>query len=130
MGGGVIPPLFHSADQGTTDVLFASFYGHICHQIPERSFFYDGTQLSLCSRCVGLYGAIFLTSLLVALTRGQPRISLLLAVALILPGALDAIFDFTGESPAANLIRLVLGIAAGFGFIAFIFPRYLKLVPR
>jgi uncharacterized membrane protein len=126
----VIPPLFHSADQNGDEVFFASFYGRICHQIPERSLFFDGTQLSLCSRCIGLYGAIFLTSLVAALSGERLRISLILAAILVLPGALDAIFDFTGTTPEANILRMFLGIAAGFGFVAFVFPRYLKLMPR
>ena len=27
----------------------------ICHQIPERSFHYQGFQLPVCARCLGLY---------------------------------------------------------------------------
>ena len=27
----------------------------ICHQRPERSFFFDGHQLPVCARCTGLY---------------------------------------------------------------------------
>jgi len=29
----------------------------ICHQIPERSFFWDGHQLPVCARCTGLYAS-------------------------------------------------------------------------
>lgn len=29
--------------------------GVICHQRPERSFFWDGHQLPVCARCTGLY---------------------------------------------------------------------------
>lgn len=130
LGGGVIPPLFHSADSDKAEVLFSSLCGHICHQIPERSFFYDGVQLSLCSRCIGLYGAVFLTSLAVVISKGRLTIPLIVAAVLVLPGALDAIFDFTGVSPTGNFTRLALGVAAGSGFIAFIYPRYLRLLPR
>jgi hypothetical protein len=28
----------------------------ICHQIPERSFHLQGSQLPVCARCAGLYG--------------------------------------------------------------------------
>ena len=28
----------------------------ICHQLPERSFHVQGSQLPVCARCVGLYG--------------------------------------------------------------------------
>ncbi|MEO7133716.1 MAG: DUF2085 domain-containing protein, partial [Vicinamibacterales bacterium] len=27
----------------------------ICHQLPERSFFWAGQQLPVCARCTGLY---------------------------------------------------------------------------
>ena len=28
----------------------------ICHQLPERSFHVQGSQLPVCARCIGLYG--------------------------------------------------------------------------
>ena len=28
----------------------------ICHQLPERSFHIDSSQLPVCARCVGIYG--------------------------------------------------------------------------
>ncbi|HYE84960.1 MAG TPA: DUF2085 domain-containing protein, partial [Vicinamibacterales bacterium] len=40
------------------DLLTAFAYavgGVICHQQPERSFFWDGQQLPVCARCAGLY---------------------------------------------------------------------------
>ena len=35
----------------------------ICHQLPERSFHVQGSQLPVCARCVGLYGGGALGSL-------------------------------------------------------------------
>lgn len=29
----------------------------LCHQDPERSFYIGGSQMAVCSRCIGIYGA-------------------------------------------------------------------------
>ena len=37
-----------------------TFYGYICHQIPNRSFHIEGEQFGVCSRCFGVYfGLLF-----------------------------------------------------------------------
>jgi len=37
-----------------------SLCSHICHQIPERSFYVLGVQFPICARCTGIYsGVIF-----------------------------------------------------------------------
>jgi uncharacterized membrane protein len=30
-------------------------FSHLCHQIPERSFFIAGHQFAVCARCTGIY---------------------------------------------------------------------------
>lgn len=126
MSGGVVPPLLLSEDRGGGPL--ASFYGHICHQIPDRSFFTGAVQWSLCSRCVGIYGAIFLTTLVIAATRGRPRIPLIWGLLLIIPSLLDVLFSISGSSSLSNPLRLAAGFAAGFGGSAALFPRYLRLL--
>src|SRR5947199_190265 len=31
------------------------FFNYICHQLPYRSYFFEGHQLAVCSRCFGVY---------------------------------------------------------------------------
>jgi uncharacterized membrane protein len=32
----------------------------LCHQDPARSFIFNGSQMAVCSRCIGIYGAFLL----------------------------------------------------------------------
>lgn len=43
----------------------------ICHQIPERSFHLQGSQLPVCARCAGLYGGSALGSVVGATIAGR-----------------------------------------------------------
>ena len=42
---------------------------HLCHQLPDRSYFIDGHKFAVCSRCTGLYAGFALTLLLYPLIR-------------------------------------------------------------
>jgi uncharacterized membrane protein len=44
-------------------VIYLCFSG-VCHQIPERSFFFLGHPLPVCHRCSGIYLGLFLGSML------------------------------------------------------------------
>src|SRR6266404_9479319 len=35
-------------------VIYGAF-SHLCHQLPDRSFFIAGHQFAVCARCTGLY---------------------------------------------------------------------------
>ena len=43
----------------------------ICHQLPERSFHVQGSQLPVCARCAGLYGGGALGSVVAATIAGR-----------------------------------------------------------
>ncbi len=45
----------------------------ICHQIPDRSFHVQGSQLPVCARCAGLYGGGALGSIVAATAAGMLR---------------------------------------------------------
>lgn len=128
ISGGVLPPLFLSPDRGAGGFLREVIYGNICHQLPERSFFCGDIQLYLCARCLGFYGAIFVTSLVIALYRRRPRLSFWPALLLALPGLADAIFDLGASLAWANPLRTITGLVAGFAVAAYLYPRYLDRV--
>jgi len=50
-----------SKSLGITDLSgpLYNFFGLICHQIPERSFFLAGEPFGVCSRCFGVYFGLF-----------------------------------------------------------------------
>lgn len=95
--------------------------GSLCHQMPERSFQFEGFPLAVCARCWGLYvGALaglllypFVRSL--SRTDAPPRAWLFLAA---LPSALDFLLGISGawENTHASrfLTALLLGGVAAF----------------
>ena len=93
----------------------------ICHQIPERSFFWDGHQLPVCARCTGLYAsaAVGLAAwfvLKLARRRPMPMRSDLAVRAIVLaavPTALSWTSGVLGLWDGTNLTRALLAIPLG-----------------
>ena len=93
----------------------------ICHQLPERSFFWDERQLPVCARCTGLYlgvaiglAAWFVIRRLQMVERiAQPRQvvgALLIAAA---PTALSWATGVSGVWDGTNVIRASLALPLG-----------------
>jgi len=98
----------------------------ICHQRPDRSFFWDGHQFPVCARCTGLYlsAAIGVTGWVVIKMRGgrrprpiDPRTARTLAIATALPTffslATGALGVWDGSNITRALLSLPLGAVAG-----------------
>lgn len=98
----------------------------ICHQRPDRSFFWDGYQLPVCARCTGLYlsgGVAFVAWCAGRLTRSAPLVTWTPAFALrvilfaAIPTALSWTSGVLGVWDGSNLTRAILavplGVAAG-----------------
>jgi uncharacterized membrane protein len=98
----------------------------ICHQRPERSFFWAGHQLPVCARCTGLYLSA-LAGLLgwVAIKSASrwrhrpidPRAARTILMAAAVPTAISlasgALGVWDGSNITRALIALPLGAAAG-----------------
>ncbi len=95
-----------------------SFFGAICHQIPERSFHIGEHQFAVCSRCFGVYFGLVAGLLIYPIWRRiddiepLPRKWLLLS---IVPMGIDwslTIFDIWENNHASRFITgLILGAA-------------------
>lgn len=100
----------------------------ICHQIPDRSFHLQGSQLPVCARCAGLYGGGALGSIVAATMAGRlltrwrlpPRSWQWIGT---LVAALPTIATFTLEWvvgwPIANTTRAISAVPLG-GAVAFV----------
>lgn len=109
----------------------------VCHQIPVRSFFFDGRQLPLCARCSGQYlGALFGLGVLVVLGRGRAGLLPPLSVVFILLGFL-ALWAFDGLNSyltlfgglphlyePSNLLRATTGAMQGVALITLTLPFF------
>lgn len=90
--------------------------GHfICHQRPDRSFFFNGRQLAVCARCTGLYlGAAAAAPFAVALAVpfSGPRARILLGLT-ALPTLITWTLEFAGVIPFSNLSRFIAALPLG-----------------
>lgn len=111
-------------------------YG-ICHQIPERSFFINGTQMPLCARCSGTYlGAMigFLGLVLAGRRRtGElPRLAILVLLGLFIAiMGVDGINSYLSFFPGAphlyephNALRLSTGLLNGLALSLVVYPVF------
>lgn len=84
----------------------------LCHQKPERSFFYKGKQFPVCARCTGIHLGYFAFPLFLF---GIVRIPLLWTILLILPTYLDGAIQAFFNLESTNFRRFVTGLMAGIG---------------
>jgi uncharacterized membrane protein len=105
----------------TAGIIF-SIASLICHQRPERSFFWAGHQFPVCARCTGLYvSAAFGVLAWVSLRmwphwRRQsvdPRTARTLLIVAALPTALSLATGALGVWDGSNVTRAVLALPLG-----------------
>jgi len=77
-------------------VFIYQLFSSVCHQRPERSYFWLGQPLSVCSRCLGFYAGFFFSLLTYPLWPGRIIKWLESRPALILVAAVPLIVDATG----------------------------------
>jgi len=94
----------------------------VCHQIPERSFYWAGHQLPVCARCTGLYvsGTVGLIAWLAVKTARRwrpiaidPRAALRVLVIAAIPTALSLATGLLSVWNGSNVTRAVLAIPLG-----------------
>ena len=95
----------------------------VCHQLPERSFYWGAVQFAVCARCTGIYlgAALAATG---AAASGPARIAsfgphvrtLLLAGAA--PTAVTVLAEWLGAWTPSHAVRLVAGLPLGMSVLA------------
>jgi uncharacterized membrane protein len=124
-----------AAASGYSDIAKGIYgaFAIFCHQLPERSYFIDGHQLAVCSRCTGIYAGFALTLLLYPLIRSlrnpvMPRPSWLLLAAL--PLAIDVSVNFVGFWQNTHTSRLLTGAILGGAVVFYVMPGIIELASR
>ena len=46
-----------------SNIFIYFFFSKICHQLPERSFYFCGEKLAVCQRCTAIYFSFFVGTL-------------------------------------------------------------------
>ena len=124
-----------AAASGHSEVASGIYGGFatLCHQLPERSYFINGHQLAVCSRCTGVYAGFAFTLLLYPLIRSlknpvMPRPSWLLLAAL--PLAIDVGVNFFGFWQNTHTSRLLTGAILGSAVVFYVMPGIIELSLR
>jgi uncharacterized membrane protein len=100
-------------------------FAPLCHQIPERSFYFAGHPLAVCARCLGVYAGFAVCLLLYPLVRSlrrteAPRRGWLVVFAL--PCVVDFLISFTGLWHNTHASRALTGAWLGAGAVFFVAP--------
>lgn len=107
-----------------------SFFGHICHQNPSRSFFIMEHKFGVCSRCSGVYFGLVLGFLIYPLfrqiseTRPLPLIWLIISM---LPIGIDWSLTFFGIWENTYFTRFTTGLILGIACAIYIVPALSEL---
>lgn len=110
-------------------VIYGTF-SHLCHQIPDRSFFIAGHQFAVCSRCTGLYAGFTVATLGYPLLRSlrstvtPPRTWLFIAAA---PLAIDFALGYFGIWDNTHLSRFLTGALLGSVAVLYVMPGLIEL---
>lgn len=126
----VSPSVLHAAGHASAGSSVFSFFGYICHQIPERSFFAFGHQFGVCSRCFGVYAGLFAAVAAYPLWRSVenieplPRIWLLLSA---VPMAIDWAITVFGIWENNFFTRTLTGLILGFACSTYILPALVEI---
>ncbi len=114
---GISTPIYH-------------FYSYICHQIPDRSFYVEGAQFGVCSRCFGVYFGILFGFVIYPLWRRideiepLPRFWLFLS---LIPIAVDWSLTIFGIWENTHLSRFITGLILGVACATFIIPALVEI---
>ena len=125
------PPILAANGSGGTAASIHSFFGHICHQIPERSLHLLGHQLAVCSRCAGVYFGLAAGVAVYPLWRPidtiepLPRFWLLLS---LIPIGIDWSLTYFGVWENTHLSRFLTGTLLGVACGTFIVPGVVEIV--
>ena len=108
-------------------------FSHVCHQIPDRSFFIAGHQFAVCARCTGLYAGFAAPALSYPLVRSlrrtdTPHRRWLFVAAL--PLVVDFSLGFFGIWENTHLSRFLTGGLLGGAAVFYVMPGLMDLSVR
>jgi uncharacterized membrane protein len=130
LGAIVGAPLAQASGHPSLAFTIYGAFSHLCHQIPERSFFLAGHQFAVCARCTGLYLGFTAATLCYPLVRSLRRTDpphrrwLFVAAA---PLAVDFSLTLFGLWENTHWSRLLTGALLGAVSVFYIMPGLLEL---
>ena len=126
-------PLAQTSGHNSIALTIYGAFRHLCHKIPERSFFIAGHQFAVCARCTGLYAGIMVATVCYPLIRSVRRTDtpqrrwLFVAAA---PLAIDFGLTFFGLWENTHLSRFSTGALLGGTAVFYLIPGLIDLSMR
>lgn len=111
--------------------LLYAVFAPLCHQIPEKCFFYRGFPMAVCGRCAGIYAGFAAGAAFHPVFRGfaRPRLpSWRVLAAFTAPIAIDAAANLIHAWRSTNGIRFASGFIWGLVLPYFVIPAIQDLV--
>jgi uncharacterized membrane protein len=112
----VLAPYLQSRSPGGVSSVLYAMFSPVCHQIPERSFFFHGFPLAVCGRCLGVYTGFLAGLLAYPAVRGFRKValpSLPLFAVFSLPIGLDFAGGLLGLWSSPIWLRFATGFLWG-----------------
>lgn len=111
-----------------------SFFWHICHQYPTRSFWVLQHPFALCSRCTGGYTGVSLAAFIfyydIYLENEKLKQIMkqrfFFGALFLLIGILDGLCQALGLYDSGNLARFLSGLIGGIGVFFLLYPGKLN----
>ena len=90
----------------------------VCHQLPERSFYWGAVQFAVCARCTGIYVGAAMAAVGAAALGPAPLAALrphvrTLLVAGATPTTLTVLAEWSGMWTPAHAVRFAAGLPLG-----------------
>ncbi|MBW9221043.1 DUF2085 domain-containing protein [Methanothermococcus sp. SCGC AD-155-M21] len=124
-----LAPYLYDIDR-LLSLLIYSIYSHICHQMPERSFYIFNHKMAVCARCFGIYTGILFGMLIYPivwrLNNFKTPNRWYLIVALI-PMGIDGTTQLIGLRESFNELRIITGFLGGFVALFYILPMFISV---
>ena len=93
-------------------------FAPLCDQIPSHSFSINGVQMAVCSRCIGIYGSLWLGTMIFPLIASKFLPSLGFRRHMLVASMVIIIIDVSGCLAGlwtdTNIFRLITGLFLGF----------------
>jgi uncharacterized membrane protein len=121
-----------------SDVVFRLYGGPVCHQLPERSLFIFGYQMTVCARCFAIYATSLAGCILVAFLRTKIKPwNIIYYVLSCVPMGIDGTTQLFGiaiprnigpdwqlvwMTESTNELRLITGAIFGLATALFVLP--------
>lgn len=92
-------------------------FSALCHQLPSRSFYINGVQMAVCTRCFGIYSSVWIGSIIFPLISRAVKGKLTGGKVLMILSFLIIVIDFLGNLTGlwvnTNISRFFTGIFLG-----------------